>query len=200
VGRSEDPASDRPEVGDAGASAVGDGQLLARVAHGDVAAFETVYDRHAGVVFGMARQVLRDPDLAEEVAQEVLVEVWRSAARFDASRGSARAWIATIARRRVVERVRTVRAAGERDLRAAAAGASRSVDEVSETVEIRMEHLQVRRCLESLTRLQRESVDLAFYRGYTQRQVSDLLEVPLGTVKSRLRDGLTRLRDCLGVA
>src|SRR5262249_24066429 len=137
---------------------------------------------------------------SEEVAQEVFVEAWRTAARFDATRGSVRAWIVIMARRRAIDRVRSAQAAGDREVRVAATAATPEFDEVSEAVELRMEQQQVRRCLETMTDLQRESIDLAFYRGYTHREVSDLLAVPLGTVKTRLRDGLIRLRDCLGVA
>ena len=175
-------------------------RMLTLVARGDVPAFERLYRRLAGAVYGLVVQVLRDPAQSEEVAQEVLVEVWRTASRFDPHRGSARAWVLTMARRRAVDRVRSAQAAGDREQRAAAAGSGTEFDEVSETVEIRLEQQQVRRCLGSLTDLQRESVHLAYYRGYTQQEVSAMLSVPLGTVKTRLRDGLIRLRDCLGVA
>ena len=199
VGRTEDA---REGTGPAAAppSPTSDEALIARVARGDSAAFELLYDRHAAAVYGMVRQVLRDAAQSEEVSQEVFVEAWRTATRFDAARGSVRAWIITMARRRAIDRVRSAQAAGEREVRVAASTATPEFDEVSEAVEIRMEQQRVRRCLESLTDLQRESIDLAFYRGYTHREVSDLLAVPLGTVKTRLRDGLIRLRDCLGVA
>jgi RNA polymerase sigma-70 factor (ECF subfamily) len=177
-----------------------DDLLLGRVSRGDEAAFEALYDRYAGAVLGMVRSVLRDPAQSEEVAQEVLVEAWRTAARFDPAKGSARAWLLTMARRRAVDRVRSAQAAGDREQRVAAGSGSREFDEVAEEVETRLEQQQVRRCLGGLTDLQREAVGLAFYRGYTHREVSELLTVPLGTVKTRLRDGLIRLRDCLGVA
>jgi RNA polymerase sigma-70 factor (ECF subfamily) len=170
------------------------------VARGDQRAFEALYDRSARTVYGVVLQVVRDPAQAEEVAQEVLLEVWRSAARFDPARGSGRAWLVTMAHRRAVDRVRSVQAAGERDSRVAAASTVPDFDMVSEAVEIRLEREQVRRCVGGLTSVQRQSIELAFYRGYTYREVSELLRVPLGTVKTRLRDGLMRLRDCLGVA
>ena len=199
VGRTEGAADGRvPDA--APPSPTSDEALIARVTRGDAAAFEALYDRHAAAVFGIVRQVVRDPSQSEEVAQEVFVEAWRTAARFDAARGSVRAWIIIMARRRAIDRVRSAQAAGDREVRVAATAATPEFDEVSEAVELRMEQQQVRRCLETLTDLQRESIDLAFYRGYTHREVSDLLEVPLGTVKTRLRDGLIRLRDCLGVA
>jgi RNA polymerase sigma-70 factor (ECF subfamily) len=178
----------------------GDPELAARVARGETAAFEQLYDRHASAVYGMVRQVLRDPAQSEDVAQEVWVEAWRTAARFDAERGSYRAWLVVMARRRAIDRVRSVTAAGAREERAAVAGWTPPHDEVSETVQTRLEQQRMRTCLDTLTGVQRQSVELAFYRGYTHREVSDVLDVPLGTVKTRLRDGLIRLRDCMGVA
>jgi RNA polymerase sigma-70 factor, ECF subfamily len=184
----------------AGAGAAPDGELaglLARVARGDLAAFEAVYDRAAALMFGTILAVIRDPVLAEEVTQEVLVEVWRTAARFDGNRGSARAWLTTIAHRRAVDRVRSEQRAAERERRAAPALIA--YDDVAETVEANLDRERVRRCLGSLSPLQREAVTLAFYGGYTYRQVAALLGVPPGTVSTRMRDGLIRLRDCFGV-
>ncbi|MCZ4122537.1 sigma-70 family RNA polymerase sigma factor [Streptomyces sp. H39-S7] len=173
--------------------------LLERVSRGDKDAFDGVYTAVAGSVLGLAHRVLRDPAQSEEVAQEVLIEVWRSAARFDAGRGSAMAWIMTLAHRRAVDRVRSAQASSDREHRAAVRDHTPAFDEVSEQVERRLEREQVRRCLEQLTELQRESVNLAYYRGYTYRETADVLGTALGTVKTRLRDGLIRLRDCLGV-
>jgi RNA polymerase sigma-70 factor (ECF subfamily) len=174
--------------------------LLERVARGDEAAFEQLYDLVAPLVHGVILRVVRNPALAEEVTQEVLVEAWRTAPRFDAERGSARSWLVTMARRRAVDRVRSVQASVDRDAAASVQAVERDVDVVSEAVEIRLEQQQVRRCLGGLTELQREAVSLAFYAGHTHREVAQLLGVPLGTIKTRLRDGLIRLRDCLGVA
>jgi RNA polymerase sigma-70 factor, ECF subfamily len=182
-----------------GADAQSSEELLVLVAQGDQAAFERLYDRVAGQVLGVVRRVLRDPAQSEEVAQEVLVEVWRTAARFDADRGAAATWVLTIAHRRAVDRVRSAQAATDRDLRAAQLEHAAPYDEVSEQVQARLEREQVRHALGSLTDLQREAVQLAYYGGYTHREVAELLDVPLGTVKTRLRDGLTRLRDVLGV-
>ncbi|MCW2900296.1 MAG: polymerase, sigma-24 subunit, subfamily [Streptosporangiaceae bacterium] len=173
--------------------------LVARVARGDTAAFERLYEEFSGTVYGLVRRVLRDPAQSEEVAQEVLVEVWRTAARFDAERGGAVAWITTLAHRRAIDRVRSVQAASDRDQRAARRSVEVPYDEVAERVETRLEGERVRRCLGGLTELQRESVTLAYYGGYTHREVAGLLSVPLGTVKTRMRDGLIRMRDCLGV-
>jgi RNA polymerase sigma-70 factor (ECF subfamily) len=173
--------------------------LLAVVAQGDHEAFEAVYDRSAPQVYGLVRRVLRDAAQAEEVAQEVFLEVWRSAASFDASRAGAMTWLLTIAHRRAVDRVRSAQAASDRDVRFGRLQVERDVDVVSEAVEQRLETAAVREALSSLTVLQRQALTLAYYGGYTHTEVAELLGVPLGTVKTRIRDGLIRLRDLMGV-
>jgi RNA polymerase sigma-70 factor, ECF subfamily len=173
--------------------------LVRQMARGDESAFEQVYDQVSGTVYGMVRRVLRNPAQSEEVTQEVFVEVWRHATRFDGQKGSALTWILMLAHRRAVDRVRSVQASYDREDTVAAREQVRVFDEVAEEVELRLEQQQVRRCLGSLTELQRESVTLAFYGGYTYPEVAKLLGAPVGTVKTRMRDGLIRLRDCLGV-
>ncbi|MFZ3565710.1 sigma-70 family RNA polymerase sigma factor [Streptomyces sp. BH097] len=174
-------------------------ELVGRVALGDEDAFASVYDRVMGPVLGTVRAVLRDLAQSEEVAQEILVEVWRTAPRYRTDRGTAINWILTLAHRRAIDRVRSVEAAAARDQKAALLDHMPDFDQVTEQVEARLEREQVRRCLRTLTEIQRQAVTLAYYRGLTYRQVAESLTLPLGTVKTRLRDGLIRLRDCLGV-
>jgi RNA polymerase sigma-70 factor (ECF subfamily) len=175
----------------------GPDELLRRVARGDERAFAELYDQVAPRVYGLVLRVVRDPAMAEEVAQEALVEAWRTAARFDQARGSAVSWLLTIAHRRAVDRVRSEQAGAARIRKVATV--ETPYDEVVEQATSRIERQQVRRCMGGLTDLQREAILLAYYKGYTYREVSELLETPLPTVKTRMRDGLIRLRDCLGV-
>ncbi|TMM39327.1 MAG: sigma-70 family RNA polymerase sigma factor [Actinobacteria bacterium] len=174
------------------------GDLLTQVARGDEAAFVKLYDELAPRVYGLCRRIVRDPAQAEEVAQEALVEVWRTAGRYDPAKGSASAWVLTIAHRRAVDRVRAEQASTDRERRVATEEVP--YDDVVEQATARLERQQVRRCLQGLTDLQREAITLAYYRGYSYREVADLLGAGLPTVKTRMRDGLIRLRDCLGVS
>lgn len=174
--------------------------LVGRTARGDTEAFAAVYDALVPAVYGIVLRVLRDPAQSEEVVQEVLVEAWRQASRFSRDRGTVRAWILTMAHRRAVDRVRSAQASSDREERVGRAAHDRPFDEVTEAVEHRLEVEQVRRALTALTELQREAVGLAYYGGYSHREVAELLDVPLGTVKTRVRDGLIRLRDEMGVS
>lgn len=173
--------------------------LLGLVARGDEAAFERLYDDAAPAVYGIVLRVLRDRAQSEEVVQEVFVDLWRHASRYDENRCGAYAWIMMLAHRRAVDRVRAETAGSERETRVGTSQAGVPYDEVAEQVQARLEAERVRRCLRTLTERQRESVTLAYYGGHSYREVARLLSVPLGTIKTRMRDGLIRLRDCLGV-
>lgn len=173
--------------------------IMEHVARGDQDAFAALYDVIAGPVHGIVVKVLRDRAQSEEVTQEVLIEVWRQAPRYRPDKGTVMTWVLTIAHRRAVDRVRSAQAATAREQDTAAREHARPYDEVSEQVEIRLEGEQVRRCVRGLTELQRQAVSLAYYGGLTYREVAETLHTPLPTVKTRLRDGLIRLRDCMGV-
>jgi RNA polymerase sigma-70 factor (ECF subfamily) len=171
--------------------------LMVLVARGDHRAFELVYEALAGPVYGVVRQVLRDPAQSEEIAQEVLLEVWRTASRFDPAKGSVTAWVMTMAHRRAVDRVRSENAGSRREQKAAVM--LTEVEDVADVVAANLDNQRVRRCLDGLTGLQRESIELAYYGGYSYPEVAQLLGAALGTVKTRIRDGMIRMRDCLEV-
>jgi RNA polymerase sigma-70 factor (ECF subfamily) len=169
--------------------------LMGRVARGDSHAFESLYDELSPAVFGLARRVVRDPARAEDVTQEVFLEIWRKAARYDSGLGKAKTWVMTIAHRRAVDAVRRNESQKRQDDRAAPDEVSH--DEPADQLIKTEEHGAVRSCMETLTDLQLESVRLAYFNGYTYNEVAALLEKPLPTIKTRMRDGLIRLRDCL---
>lgn len=166
--------------------------LLVQVAGGDRAAFSHFYDGVIGTVFGLARSVVRDPARAEEIAHDVMLEVWAKAHTFSTERGSARAWVATITRRRAIDVVRSEQATRRRDTRSVEP-AVLAGDPVADTVADRDDRERIRAGLESLTEIQREAIELAYFGGLTYRQVADHLDLPLGTVKTRMRDALGRL-------
>ncbi len=169
--------------------------LMTQVARGDSRAFEALYDELSAAVFGLARRVVRDPARAEDVTQEVFLDVWRKATRFDGARGKAKTWVMTIAHRRAVDVVRRSEAQKRQDHQAAPDEVTH--DEPADALIEAEEHGAVRDCLETLTDLQLESVRLAYFNGYTYGEVATLLDKPLPTIKTRMRDGLIRLRDCL---
>jgi RNA polymerase sigma-70 factor (ECF subfamily) len=174
-------------------------ELLRRASRGDEGAFAEWYDATSARAFGLAVRVLRDPAQAEEVTQESYLECWRHAARFDSAKGSAISWLLTIVHRKAVDRVRSSESAGRRDVAYGQRERSVPHDETAEAAAASIEATRVRAALADLTAKQREAVELAFLGGYTHTEVASMLDLPIGTAKTRIRDGLIRLRDALGV-
>jgi RNA polymerase sigma-70 factor (ECF subfamily) len=174
--------------------------LLRQVASGDGAAFAKVYDLTKTRVYGLVTRVLRDPGYAEETAQEVYLEVWRTASQYDSAKGSALAWLLTMAHRRAVDRVRAEQAGSRRESRYGAASAEPAADVVAESAISDDERRRVTECLDALTAAQRQCIELAYYEGLTYGQVSQRLAANLSTIKSRIRDALRGLRNCLDVS
>jgi len=175
--------------------------LLARVAGGDQDAFATFYDATSRVVFGIVLHVVRDRAQAEEVTQEVYVEAWKAAPRYDRLQGSPSAWLNTIAHRKAVDRVRSAHRSTQRDQRHfEQTTAVHTQPDVSEIVVAHDEGRRVRNALEHLPEVQRTAVELAYFSGFSHREVAEQLDIPLGTAKTRIRDAMKRLRTQLGEA
>jgi RNA polymerase sigma-70 factor (ECF subfamily) len=191
---------ERDDSVDGSAAVVTSEDLLGRVAQGDRTAFAELYDRSAPRVFGLVKRLLRDHAQSEEVTQEIFLEIWQSATRYDHSKGSAVAWMLTMAHRRAVDRVRASQASRDRDVRIGIRDFAAEYDSVAENVEVKIESERVKEAMKRLTELQRQAVQLAYFGGYSHSEVASMLSVPIGTVKTRLRDGMIRLRDELGVA
>jgi RNA polymerase sigma-70 factor (ECF subfamily) len=175
--------------------------LLRRVARRDGdgrAAFAAVYDLTKTRVYGLVLRVLRDAGYSEETTQEIYLEVWRTAADYDPAKGSGLAWLLTIAHRRAIDRVRTEQAGSRRESRYGAANVEPDTDVVADSAIARDERRRVAECLSSLTDAQRQCVELAYYDGLTYAEVSRRLTANLSTIKSRMRDALRALRNCLG--
>jgi RNA polymerase sigma-70 factor (ECF subfamily) len=173
--------------------------LLRRAARADEAAFARLYDATSSRVFGLALRVVRDPAQAEEVTQEAFLEIWRTATRYDGAKGSAVAWILTITHRKAVDRVRSAEASTRRDTSYHQSSQPIDHDTTAEAVHASLEAHRVRSALKTLTDVQQEAIDLAYFGGYTHTEVATMLDLPVGTAKTRIRDGLIRLRDALGV-
>jgi RNA polymerase sigma-70 factor, ECF subfamily len=175
-------------------------ELLNAVAQGDERAFELLYDRLAAPVTSMVHAVVRDHSQAEEVVQEVFFQLWLTASRYRQDRGGAQSWAMTVAHRRAVDRVRSAQARTDRERAAQIKSYSGSpFDTVVEQVLDNCERGQVRACLRRLTALEREAIVLAYYQALSYRQVAERLGVATGTVKGRMRAGLQRIRDSLGL-
>ena len=189
---------DVPDDGSGSVDHVGD--LLQLVADGDQAAFTRLYDMLSARVFGLILRVLVDRAQSEEVLQEVFLEVWQSAARFAPNKGQGRSWVFTMAHRRAIDRVRSSQSSTDRDVRAGFRDMGVPHDGVAEQVELRIEGRRVATALAALPDAQREAITLAYYGGYSQSEIAALVGAPLGTIKTRMRDGLSRLRTSMGVA
>lgn len=187
------PSSERASEGQALAD------LLNRSSRGDQAAFADFYDATSARAFGLAVRVVRDPAQAEEVSQEAFLEVWRTASRFDSARGSAIGWLLTMVHRKAVDRVRSAEASSRRDTSYHQDSGAVDHDSTAEAAEASMEARRVRGALEELTTVQREALELAYFGGYTHTEVATMLDLPVGTAKTRIRDGLIRMRDAMGV-
>ncbi|MEI5673596.1 MULTISPECIES: ECF RNA polymerase sigma factor SigK [unclassified Nocardioides] len=193
------PVSDAPSPAE-GASAAPDlAELLKLSGRGDQGAFSQLYDAVSPRVFGLAVRVVRDRAQAEEVTQEALLEIWRTASRFDPDRGSPLAWMLTIVHRKSVDRVRSAEASTRRDTSYHQQNQPVDHDATAEAAHASLEARRVRTALGSLTPVQREALELAYFGGYTHTEVAGLLDLPVGTAKTRIRDGLIRLRDTMGV-
>lgn len=174
--------------------------LLGRSARGDTEAFARFYDATSARAYGLALRVVRDPAQAEEVAQEVYLDVWRQSGRYDADRGSAIGWLLTIVHRKAVDRVRSAEAATRRDTTYHRQNDPVAHDATAEAVEASLEAHRVRSAMQELTAIQRQALELAYFGGYTHTEVATMLDLPVGTAKTRIRDGLIRMRDAMGVA
>ena len=174
--------------------------LLRRSARGDQTAFSALYDATAARVYGLVLRVVRDPAQAEEVTQECFLDFWRQAGRFDPARGNAVSWLLTIAHRKGVDRVRSAEASTRRDTTYHRSSATVDHDVTAEAATDALEAKRVRTAMATLTPVQREALELAYFGGYTHTEVATMLDLPVGTAKTRIRDGLIRLRDAMGVA
>ncbi len=174
--------------------------LLRQAARGDEAAFAQVYDLTSARVHGLVLRVVRDPAQAEEVTQEVFLQVWRTAARYDESRGSALAWLMTLAHRRAVDRVRSAEAVHRQETAYQQRTHEVTHDVTADAAEASLDAQRVRTAMSELTEIQREALALAYFGGYTHTEVATMLDLPVGTAKTRIRDGLIRLRDAMGVS
>ena len=193
--------SESPAGGPTGAASVtGDlAELLRQSGRGDEGAFAELYDATSTRAYGLAVRVIRDPSQAEEVTQEAFLEIWRTAGRFDSTKGSAVSWVLTLVHRKAVDRVRSAQASTRRDTTYHQGSSAVDHDSTAEAAHASMEARRVRQAMDSLTEVQREALELAYFKGYTHTEVAKMLDLPVGTAKTRIRDGLIRLRDTMGV-
>ena len=178
-----------------------DHTALERMARGDSDGLAELYDRHGRLVYSLALRILRDQGDAEDVVQEVFSQAWRQASRYQASRGNVVAWLMNLARSRAIDRLRSRRSRPE-----PVADATAVVDmpdlaqPVDEQLALSGRAEQIRSAVDELSLLQRVAIELAFYEGLTHAEIAERLELPLGTVKTRIRQGLLKLKDRLAGA
>lgn len=175
-------------------------RLLQDVGTGDAAAFSDLYNRMSPRILGLVIRVLRDRAQSEEVTQDVFIEIWQQAARFDPARGSAVGWMLRTAHSRAVDRVRASQASIARDWHRGIRELNQTQDETDEVVSLRLQSVKIAEAMKSLPELQRQAIDLTHLQGLTQTAAAELLSVPIGTVKTRVRTGLARLRKQLEAA
>jgi RNA polymerase sigma-70 factor (ECF subfamily) len=173
--------------------------LLQACSVGQEAAFAKLYDATAARLFGLVLRTVRDRAQAEEVTQDAYLDIWRNSGRYDPERGSAMSWLMTIGHRKAVDRVRSAEATRRRDTAYEAADQSVPFDQTVEEAHRNLDAARVHRALETLTQTQRSALELAYFGGYTHSEVAVMLDLPLGTAKTRIRDALIRLRDTLGL-
>ena len=181
-------------------SGISDVELAKALASGDLNALDTLYTRYGALAYSVAVRVLSDPGLAEDTVQESFLKLWSSAAGFDASRGSLRGWLLTLVRNRAIDQLRSRGAKEKREVDLtgveALPGSAASPDPWRE-VSFAMERDAVREALARLPVAQREAVELAYYSGYTLREIAEMAKVPLSTIKGRMRLALDKLHSYL---
>ena len=174
-------------------------ELLKACSLGEEAAFAKLYDATAARLFGLVLRTVRDRAQAEEVTQDAYLHIWQTSSRFDPDRGSALSWLMTIGHRKAVDRVRSAEATRRRDTAYEARDQAVAFDQTAEEAHRNLDAQRVQRALGALTETQRGALELAYFGGYTHREVAAMLDLPLGTAKTRIRDALIRLRDTLGL-
>lgn len=172
--------------------------LLVQTAAADKHAFSTLYDALAPTVFSVCLSVLRNPALAEEVAQDVFVEVWTSAAKFDPQRGNARSWVGRLVHGRAVDKLRSHVAAVQRDDRDAMLAQATFAETLEDEALGNVEAQQLRQAIDKIGEPHSTAVALAFFDGLTHAELAESTGVPLGTAKTRVRDGIKKLKAVLG--
>jgi RNA polymerase sigma-70 factor, ECF subfamily len=170
--------------------------MAALLRSGEAAAIEWLYDRYGRLAFGLAVRILNDGSAAEDVVQEAFLAIWRNARLFDVERGSLRTWLLSIVRNRAIDHLRGRHNAAHDQLETMPASRA-NVTDAWEAVSLELERKQVREALASLPEVQRQSLELAYFEGLSHSEIASRMEVPLGTVKGRMRLGLEKVRSFL---